>query len=123
MIFTFYIVFNDLFLSWFSTRDSDNRKYFRGRKLYACIITRKFKGLDSREITSLPEIKNVMRTWRVISIIAENKPPDRMLITRFICIQWKFSTPDQQIPIKKRAFSTITSPECEDTLWEVAFSV
>ena len=40
----------------------------------ACIITRKFKGLDSREITSLPEMKNVMRTWRVISIIAENKP-------------------------------------------------
>ena len=32
------------------------------------------QGLDSREITSLPKIKNVMRTWRVISIIAENKP-------------------------------------------------
>ena len=40
----------------------------------ACIITRKFKGLDSREIISLPEMKNVMRTWRVISIIAKNKP-------------------------------------------------
>ena len=38
------------------------------------IITGKFKGLDSREITSLPEIKNVMRTWHVISVIAENKP-------------------------------------------------
>ena len=74
MIFTFYIVFDDLFVSWFSTRDSDDRKYFCGRKLYACIITRKFKGLDSREITSLQEIKNVMKTWRVISIIAENKP-------------------------------------------------
>ena len=33
-------------------------------------------GLDSREITSLPETKNIMRTWGVISsIIAENKPP------------------------------------------------
>ena len=44
-----------------------------GRRLYACINTRKFKGLDSREITSLPEIKKVI-TWHVISIIAENKP-------------------------------------------------
>ena len=31
-----------------------------GRRLYACINTRKFKGLDSREITSLPEIKKVI---------------------------------------------------------------
>ena len=30
------------------------------RKLYVCINTRKFKGLDSREITSLPEIKKVI---------------------------------------------------------------
>ena len=30
------------------------------RRLYVCINTRKFKGLDSREITSLPEIKNVI---------------------------------------------------------------
>ena len=28
-----------------------------GRRLCACINTRKFKGLDSREVTSLPEIK------------------------------------------------------------------
>ena len=30
------------------------------RRLYACINTRKFKGLDSREITSLPEIEKVI---------------------------------------------------------------
>ena len=52
---TFY-----LFLNWFSTRVSDDRKYVCGRRLYACINTRKFKGLDSREITSLPEIKKVI---------------------------------------------------------------
>ena len=43
-----------------------------GRRLYACINTRKFKGLDSREITSLPEIKKVIYI-AVISIIAESK--------------------------------------------------
>ena len=32
----------------------------------------KIQGLDSREITSLPEIKK-MNTWHVISIIADNK--------------------------------------------------
>ena len=42
------------------TRVSDDRKYVYGRRLYACINTRKFKGLDSREITPLPEIKKVI---------------------------------------------------------------
>ena len=46
-----------LFLNWFSTRISDDRKYVCSGRLYACINTRKFKSLDSREITSLPEIK------------------------------------------------------------------
>ena len=31
-----------------------------GRRLYACINTQKFKGLDCREITSLPETKKVI---------------------------------------------------------------
>ena len=49
------------------------------------------KGLDSREITSLPEIKNLMNnsasfySWPNINC---------MLITRLICIQQKFSTPN-----------------------------
>ena len=42
-----------------------------GYSVYTCINTRKFKGLDSREITSLPEIKKSF-TWHVISIITEN---------------------------------------------------
>ena len=37
-----------LFLNWFSTQ------YPCGRRLYTCINTPKFKGLDSREIASLP---------------------------------------------------------------------
>ena len=43
-------------------------------RVYNNIIIRKFKGLNSREITSLPEIENVIRTRCVISVIAENKP-------------------------------------------------
>ena len=48
------------FLNWFSV--SDDRKYLCGLQawLFACINTRKFKGLDSGEITSLPEIKKVI---------------------------------------------------------------
>ena len=39
-----------LFLKWFSTRVSDDQKYMCGRRLYACINTRTFKGLDAREV-------------------------------------------------------------------------
>ena len=43
-VYTFY-----LFLKRFSTRVSDDQKYLCGRRLYACIYTRKFKGLNSTE--------------------------------------------------------------------------
>ena len=59
-VFTSYFIDVDtffLFLNWFSTRVSDYRKYVCGCRLYACINTRKYKGLDSREFTSLPEVK------------------------------------------------------------------
>ena len=49
-----------------------SRLYLSGSRLYACINTGKFKGLDSREITSLPDIERVIY-MHVISIIAENK--------------------------------------------------
>ena len=62
-----------LFVNWFSSRVGEDRKYVCGRRIYACINTRKFKGLDSREIASLSGIINWF-TWHVISIIAENKP-------------------------------------------------
>ena len=52
---TFY-----LFLNWFSTRVSNDHKYLCSTRLYACINTRKFEGLDSREMTSLPDIKKVI---------------------------------------------------------------
>ena len=63
---TFY-----LFLNWFNVLVSNDPKYLCCR-LYACINTRKFKALNSRKITSLPEIKNWF-AWHVISIVAENK--------------------------------------------------
>ena len=62
--FTSYFIDVDtfyLFLNWFSTLVSDDRKYVCCRRLYACIITRKFKGLDSGEITSLPGEKSDLR--------------------------------------------------------------
>ena len=62
--FTSYFIDVDtfyLFLNWFSTLVSDDRKYVCCRKLYACINTWKFKGLDSGEITSLPEKKSDLR--------------------------------------------------------------
>ena len=43
-----------LFLNWLSTHVSDDRKYVCGRRLYVCINTWKFRGLNSREIMSLP---------------------------------------------------------------------
>ena len=40
-----------------------HRRY-RGRRLYTCINTQNFKGLDSTEITSLPEIQKVIHMAR-----------------------------------------------------------
>ena len=45
---------------WFSTLVSDNQKYLCDSRLYVCINTRKFKDLDSREITSLLDIEKVI---------------------------------------------------------------
>ena len=62
-IFTFYIVFDDLFVNWlFSTRVSDDQKYVCSRRLYASINTRKFKDLDSGDnyIIARDKIKNVV---------------------------------------------------------------
>ena len=53
-----------LCLSWSSTRV----------RLYACTNTRKFKGLDSRELYTTAKDKRKRFTWHVISIIEENKP-------------------------------------------------
>ena len=62
------------------------------------------KGLDYKEITSLPKRKNVMNNlWRVItcnSIIARKKKK-HMPITRLICIQRKFTTPDKLASLSK----------------------
>ena len=80
-IFTFY-----LFLKWFHRYVSEDRKYVCGRRLNRCINTRKFKGLDSRKIKSLPEINGTS--------FQSSQKINRMLITKVICIQWKFTTPD-----------------------------
>ena len=46
--------------NWFSTRVSNDQKYLCNCRLCVCINTRKLKGLDSRKIRSLPEIKKVI---------------------------------------------------------------
>ena len=53
-----------------------------------------FKGLDFREITSLPEIKNwKWFTWHVTSVIAESKSHAHHKTT---FIQWKFTKPNHR---------------------------
>ena len=71
--------------NWFSTCVSDDRKYVCGRRLYACINTRKFKGLDHH-----CQISKKWCTWHVFSIITKNK-------SHAHCIQWKFTTPNLAI--------------------------
>ena len=93
VFFTSYLIdvnTSYLFLNWFSTLVSDDQKYVCGRRLYACINTRKFTDLDSREITSLPK---KWFTCHVISIIAENKPHAHH---KTICMQWKVTTADHR---------------------------
>ena len=93
---TFYF-----FLNWFSTRVSDDQKYVCGRRLYVFINTRKSKGLDSRKITSLPEIKKSDLNG---TSFQSSPKINRMLITRAICIQWKFTTPDHRSFAKNNFF-------------------
>ena len=69
-IFTSYFIDVDTFYCV-----SDDRKYVCGRRVYTCIITRRFKGLNSSEITSLPEVKKVIYMARhFASFSSENKP-------------------------------------------------
>ena len=74
--------------NWFSARVSDDQKYPCNHRLYACMNTWKFKGFDSRKITSLKEIKKVIDMAHHFNHC--------MLITRPIFIQWKFTTPDHR---------------------------
>ena len=89
MFFTSYFIDVNTFyllLNWFSMRVSDDQKYLCGSKLYACINTWKFKGLNTREITSLSDIqKSDLHGTSIQSLPKIN----RMLITRHICIQWQ----------------------------------
>ena len=48
--------------------------YFLHRNSTKCFWIDLVRVLATTGIASLPEIKNVMRTWGIISIIAENKP-------------------------------------------------
>ena len=50
----YFLFVSELILNSISMHVSDNQKYLYGTRLYACMNTRKFKGLDSR--FSLPKI-------------------------------------------------------------------
>ena len=52
---------------------SDDQKYVCSCRLYARINTRKSKGLDSREITSLPESKSYLHGVSFQSLHAHHK--------------------------------------------------
>ena len=85
---SFFIIVDTfhLFLNWFSTRVSDYRKHVCGSRLYAKIHGPRFQrsyiiaryqrsDLHGTSFQSSPKI-------------------NRMLITRTICLQWQFTTPD-----------------------------
>ena len=80
-IFTFY-----LFLNWFSMHVSDNPKYVCGRRLYACINTWKFKGLDY--IIARHQKSDLHGTS-----FQSSPKINCVLITRPIYMQWNFTTP------------------------------
>ena len=83
-----------LLKNWFSTLVSDDWKYISNHRLYTCINTWKFENLDSREITSLPEIKKVIymaphfnHHWK-LTICSSQDP---------FAYKWEFTTPDELV--------------------------
>ena len=87
--FTFHILFDDLFLNWFSTHVSDDRKYVCGRRLYACIILHENSRALIREKLHHCQGK---KTWWAHCASFQSLPKiNHTLITRLICIQWKFA--------------------------------
>ena len=73
---------------------SDDWKYYCDRRLYVCINTRKFKGLDCRQITIIARDQKVI--YMAVTSFQSLPKINRMLITRLICIQRKFTTPDHR---------------------------
>ena len=51
---------------------SDDQNYLSGSRLYACLNTQKFKGLDSRNLRPF-QVSKKWFTWHIISILTENK--------------------------------------------------
>ena len=65
-----------------------------GRRLYACINTRKIKGPRFQRNFVIARDQKKWFTWHVS--FQSSPKINRMLITRAICIQWKFTTPDHR---------------------------
>ena len=87
-IYSFYIVFDDLFLNWFSTRVSDDRKYVCDRRLYARVYN--YKKIQGASIQEKLHRSRRWKTWWEHGVSFQSSPKiNRVLITRLICIQWK----------------------------------
>ena len=84
-IFTFYIVFDNLFLNWLSTG------------VYMISNTWKSSASIPQKLHYCQRAKTRW-TWRIRSVVAEN---NSMLKSRLSCIQWKFTTPDQSAVLIK----------------------
>ena len=89
-------IFDDLFLNWLSTRVYIHES--QGPRL-----ERNFRHCQRAK---------TWWTWRVISIIAENKP--RMLITRLICIQLSPTRRDSYPQLPR---SLLATPGSMTSLW------
>ena len=85
---TFY-----LFLNWFSTRVSDERKYVCGRRAMRVYKYTKIQGprFQRNYIIARDQKSDLHGTS-----FQSSPKISRMLITRAICIQWKFTTPNHR---------------------------
>ena len=98
--FTSYFIDVDtfyLFLNWFSTRVSDDQKYLSGSRLYACINTQNSRGSIPEKLHDCQISLARYRKSDLNGTSFQSSPKiNRMLITRLICIKWKFTTPDHR---------------------------
>ena len=96
--FTFHFIDVDtlyLFLNWFSMRVSDDQKYVCGHRLQ-CIHLYKYKKIQGSRFQRNYIIARDQKSDLHGTSFQSSPKINRMLITRPICIQWKFTTPDHR---------------------------
>ena len=94
-----------LFLNWFSTHVSDDWKYVCGRRLYVCIY--KYTKIQGLRFQRTYIITRDQKSDLHGTSFQSSPKISRILITKPICIQWKFTTvPTIAVLLSKIFFST-----------------